>query len=108
MAMLMFILHLLNRSKRIKTQQTKWQLIYLKGLTKLAEQGLEKPAGMTVNDFAKQVRTQCPELALTFTRLSASYNSLSYQTIPPQAQEKLILTMQQQYQQLCHALKNKT
>jgi len=106
MGMLMYILHLLNRTKRNKIQQTKWQIIYLKGLMKLAKQGLEKPAGMTVNDFAKQVRAQCPELAIAFTRLSASYNSLSYQTLSPQAQKKLILTMQQQYQQFCHAIKN--
>jgi len=104
MAMLMFILQLINRTKKTK-QQSPWQRVYIKALTKLAKQGLEKPVGMTVNDFAKQVRAQCPELAITFTRLSASYNNLSYQTLTPQAQEKLLLTMQQQYQHFVQTLK---
>ncbi len=105
MVMLMLVLQLLNRSKVKKQPQTPWQLIYLKALTKLSKQGLDKPVAMTVNDFANQVRVQCPELAIAFTRLSVSYNNLSYQTLTPQVQAKLILTMQQQYKQFITAIK---
>jgi len=105
MLMLLLILQLLNRSKLKQQPKTQWQLIYLKALAKLAKHGLEKPASMTANDFAKQVRVQCPELAIAFTRLSASYNSLSYQTLSPQRETQLTLTMQQQYRQFTSLLK---
>ncbi len=105
MSMLLLFLQLLNRSKVNKQPKPPWQLIYLKAIAKLAKQGLDKPAAMTVNDFAKQVRAKCPELAIVFTQLSSSYNALSYQTLSLQAQEKLTLTMKQQYQQFATILK---
>jgi len=105
MAMLMLFLQLLNRSKVVKQPKAPWQLIYLKALEKLAKLGLEKPVAMTVNDFAKEVRAQCPELAIVFTRLSGTYNSLSYQTQSPKTEVQLTLTMQQQYQQFTTILK---
>ena len=74
-------------------------------MAKLAKQGMDKPSSMTVNDFAKEVRQQCPELAIVFTRLSASYNRLCYQTLSTNEQEKLMLTMQQQYQHFIQVLK---
>ncbi|MCP4323411.1 MAG: transglutaminase domain-containing protein, partial [Alteromonadales bacterium] len=108
MVMLMLLLQLLNREKLHKQPKKTWQLLYAKALAKLTKQGLEKPAEMTVNDFAKQVRAQCPELAIVFTQLSASYNSLSYQTHAAEAQAKLTLTMRQQYQKFCSLLKKQT
>lgn len=105
MAMLLFVLQLLNRSKITRQPQTPWQIIYQKALTKLAKQGVDKPAAMTVNDFAKQVRAQCPEIAIVFTQLSSSYSRLSYQSVSPQIQQKLTLTMRQQFQQLTNMLK---
>ncbi len=108
MVMLMLLLQLLNREKLHKQPKKTWQLLYAKALAKLTKQGLAKPAEMTVNDFAKQVRAQCPELAIVFTQLSASYNSLSYQTHAAEAQAKLTLTMQQQYQQFSSLLKKQS
>ncbi|MCP4988890.1 MAG: DUF3488 domain-containing transglutaminase family protein [Colwellia sp.] len=108
MVMLMLLLQLLNREKLHKQPKKTWQLLYAKALAKLTKQGLEKPAEMTVNDFAKQVRAQCPELAIVFTQLSASYNSLSYQTHAAEAQAKLTLTMRQQYQQFSSLLKKQS
>jgi len=105
MVILLLVLQLLNRSKRKKLPKTPWQVIYLNALGKLEKQGLEKPAAMTVNDFARLVRAECPEVAIVFTQLSASYNALTYQSLPPKAQTKLTLTMQQQYQQLANKLK---
>ncbi|PKH87457.1 DUF3488 domain-containing protein [Colwellia sp. Bg11-28] len=106
MATLMLFLHLLNRTKKKQQVLSKWQLVYQKALAQLAKQGMEKPAGMTVNDFAKQVRAQYPELAIAFTRLSTSYNTLCYQTLSTNDQDKLALTMQQHYQQFLQILKN--
>ena len=105
MSMLMLFLHLLNRSKTKPQSLTKWQILYQKSMAKLAKQGMDKPSSMTVNDFAKEVRQQCPELAIVFTRLSASYNRLCYQTLSTNEQEKLMLTMQQQYQHFIQVLK---
>jgi transglutaminase-like putative cysteine protease len=105
MTMLVLVLHLLNRVKQKQTPLTKWQILYHKALTQLAEQGLYKPSSMTVNDFAKLVRERYPELAIAFTRLSASYNSLSYQTLSVNEQAKIVFIMQQQYQQLLYTLK---
>jgi len=105
MSMLLLFLQLLNRSKVNKQPKTPWQLIYLKAITKLAKQGLDKPAAMTVNDFAKQVRVKCPELAIVFTQLSSSYNALSYQTLSLEREEQLTLTMQQQYRKFVVTLK---
>ncbi|KGJ92802.1 DUF3488 and DUF4129 domain-containing transglutaminase family protein [Colwellia psychrerythraea] len=106
MSILMLFLHLLNSTKRKQLPLAKWQQIYHKAITKLAKQGINKPVAMTVNDFSKQVRQQCPELAIVFTRLSASYNQLCYQTLSLSEQEKLTLTMKQQYQHFIHLLKN--
>lgn len=105
MTMLMLFLHLINRVEQKKIPLAKWQIFYHKALTQLAKQGIKKPTGMTVNDFAKQVREQSPELAIVFTRLSTSYNRLCYQTLTINEQTKIALTMQQQYQQLLHTLK---
>lgn len=105
MTMLMLFLHLINRVKKKQPVLTKWQIIYRKTLAQLAKQGIEKPAGMTVNDFAKQVREQYPELAIDFTRLSTSYNRLCYQTLSVNEQAKIVFIMQQQYQQLLYTLK---
>ena len=108
MTMLMIFLHLLNRVKDKQKPLTKWQIVYHKALALLAEQGIEKPSSMTVNDFAKQVRELYPELAITFTRLSTSYNRLCYQTLTNNEQDKIALTMQQHYQQLLHTLKQQS
>lgn len=97
MAMLMLFLHLFNRSKQKKRNFTQWQNIYQNSIKLLAKQGLHKPPAMTVSDFAKMVREQSPELAITFTRLSNDYNALSYQTLTIDEQAKLTLTMQQQF-----------
>lgn len=105
MTMLMLFLQRLNRSKIKPKLLAQWQIIYQKAIVKLAKQGMEKSPSMTVNDFAKQVREQCPELAIVFTRLSASYNRLCYQMLSTNEQEKLTLTMQQQYQQFVQVLK---
>ena len=107
MVMLLLVLQLVNRDKPKKNAKTPWQVIYLTALAKLAKQGIVKPAAMTVNDFAKQVRELSPELAIAFTRLSVTYNRLSYQTVSLDRQAKLIVTMGQQYQQFIHKLKNK-
>jgi len=107
MVMLMLFLHLLNRSKQTQIPLAKWQVIYQKALGKLAKQGLDKPVAMTVNDFSKKVREQCPELAIVFTRLSASYNCLCYKALTQDEQDKLILTMQRQYRHLLQTMKNK-
>ncbi len=107
MVMLMLFLHLLNRSKRSQLPLAQWQVIYKKALGKLAKQGLNKPVAMTVNDFSKKVREQCPELAIAFTRLSASYSCLSYKALTLDEQDKLILTMQRQYRHLLQTMKNK-
>jgi len=106
MVMLMLFLHLLNRSKQTQIPLAKWQVIYQKALGKLAKQGLDKPVAMTVNDFSKKVREQCPELAIVFTRLSASYNCLCYKALTQDEQDKLILTMQRQYRQFLQTMKN--
>ncbi|WP_246129182.1 transglutaminase TgpA family protein [Colwellia demingiae] len=108
MATLMLCLHLLNRTKHTQKVLSKWQVVYQKALAQLAKQGMDKPAGMTVNDFAKQVREQSPELAIAFTRLSASYNSLCYQTLSIDEQDKLVLTMQHHYRQFLHILKKQS
>ncbi|WP_019029007.1 transglutaminase TgpA family protein [Colwellia piezophila] len=105
MAILMLFLHLLNQPKKKSRSLTKWQRIYQKSLTQLAKQGLDKPVAMTVNDFSKQVRRECPELAIVFTRLSASYNCLCYQPLSAAKQEELTLAMQHQYQHFIHAMK---
>ena len=105
MSMLMLFLHLLNRSKTKPQSLTKWQILYQKSMVKLAKQGMDKPPSMTVNDFAKEVRQQCPELAIAFTRLSVSYNRLCYQMLSTNEQEKLTLSMQQQYQHFIQVLK---
>ena len=105
MTMLMLFLHLLNRVKQKKPSRAKWQVIYQKAVEQLANQGLDKPVGMTVNDFAKQVREKCPDLAIAFTRLSVSYNRLCYQTLSTTERDELALTMQQQYQQFLQILK---
>ena len=108
MAMLMLFLQYLNSTKIKEQPKTPWQLIYLKTLEKLAKKGLDKPADMTVNVFAKQVRAQRPELAIAFTRLSASYNRLSYQALSPQEKALLLVTMQHQYQQFMQILRSKS
>ncbi|OUR83751.1 protease [Colwellia psychrerythraea] len=108
MATFMLFLHLLNRAKHTQQVLSKWQVVYQKALAQLAKQGMGKPAGMTVNDFAKQVREQYPELAIAFTRLSASYNSLCYQTLSINEQDKLALTMQHHYRQFLHILKKQS
>jgi transglutaminase-like putative cysteine protease len=107
MVMLMLFLHLLNRSKQSQLPLAQWQVIYQKALGKLAKQGLNKPVTMTVNDFSKKVREQCPELAIAFTRLSASYNCLCYKALTLDEQDKLILTMQRQYRHFLQTMKNK-
>jgi len=106
MVTLMWFLHLANRIQRKQKVLTKWQSIYQKAIDKLAKRGLEKPIAMTVNDFSKQVRLEYPELAIVFTRLSNTYNRLSYQTVSINEQEKLTITMQQQYQHFIKAIKN--
>ena len=63
---------------------------------------------MTVNDFAKQVREQSPDLAIAFTRLTASHNRLCYQTLSTTEQDELALTMHQQYRQFLQILKRQT
>jgi len=107
MVTLMLFLHLLNRSKRIQPTLAQWQVIYHKALGKLAKQGLNKPVAMTVNDFSKEVREQCPELAIVFTRLSISYNCLCYKSLTAIEQDKLTITMQQQYKHFLQTMKNK-
>jgi transglutaminase-like putative cysteine protease len=107
MAMLLFILQFLNRIKVTTLPKTRWQLIYLKALKQLAKKGLEKPKAMTVNDFSKMVRAEYPEISLAFTRLSGSYNSLSYKELTTQAEKELTESMQQQYQQLSILIKKK-
>ncbi len=106
MLMLMLLLHWLNRPKVKKQTFAQWQIIYHKAIDRLAKQGIEKPLAMTVNDFAKKIRQQCPELAIVFTRLSASYNRLCYQTLSISEQEKQAVTMQQQYHHFIQVLKN--
>jgi transglutaminase-like putative cysteine protease len=106
MVMLMLVLHLLNRSKRTKPHVAQWQVIYQKALGKLAKQGLNKPVSMTVNDFSKKVREQSPGLAIVFTRLSESYNCLCYKALPPNDQDKLTVSMQNQYKHFIQTLKN--
>ena len=108
MTMLMLFLHLLNRVKQKKPSRTQWQIIYQQALEQLAKQGLDKPVGMTVNDFAKQVREQSPDLAIAFTRLTASHNRLCYQTLSTTEQDELALTMHQQYRQFLQILKRQT
>ena len=107
MVILMLFLHLLNRSKRTQLPLAQWQVIYQKALAKLAKRGLNKPVAMTVNDFSKKVREQCPELAIVFTRLSASYNCLSYKALTLDEQDKLTSTMQRQYRHFLQTMKNK-
>jgi len=106
MVTLMFFLHLLHRSKQTRQPLAKWQVIYHKALEELAKQGLNKPVAMTVNDFSKEVRGQCPELAIVFTRLSVSYNCLCYKALTQIEQDKLTVTMQQQYRHLLKKMKN--
>ncbi len=106
MALLMFIVTFIQRDKRQGIQQTKWQALYFKALTKLTKFGLKKPKGMTVNDFAKEVRKKCPELAISFTRLSNTYNRLSYQQLSSEEQQKLTFDMSEQYRHLLTALHN--
>jgi hypothetical protein len=108
MATLLFILQLLNRIKVSTLPKTTWQLIYLKALKQLAKKGLEKPNAMTVNDFSKMVRTQYPEVSIAFTRLSGSYNSLSYKKLTTQAEKELTKLMQQQYQQFSILINKKS
>ena len=105
MSALMLFLHLVNRTTTNKQSLSSWQLIYQKALGQLAKQGMIKPVAMTVNDFAKQVREQYPELAIVFTRLSASYNCLCYQTLSTAEQLKLTVTMQRQYRHFLQTLK---
>jgi transglutaminase-like putative cysteine protease len=107
MVTLMLFLHLLNRSKRTQFPLAKWQVIYHKALGVLAKQGLNKPVAMTVNDFSKKVREQCPELAIVFTRLSESYNCLCYKDLSLNEQNIITLTMQRQYRDFLQTLKNK-
>ncbi len=108
MIMLMFFLYLFNRSTSNKQALSKWQLVYNKALAQLAKQGIDKPIAMTVNDFSKKVRSQYPELAIVFTRLSVSYNCLCYQTLSTAEQDELTLTMQQQYRHFLQTLKKQS
>ena len=108
MSMLMLFLHWMNRPKQKTKILVSYQLTYHKALKQLAKQGIEKPVGMTVNDFSKQVRKQAPELAISFTRLSLSYNQLCYQVLPQSEQDKLTLSLQQQYQQFLQVVKKST
>jgi hypothetical protein len=61
---------------------------------------------MTVNDFAKAVRQKTPELAISFTRLSNTYNTLSYQALNDDEQQRLTAAMTQQYRLFITALNN--
>lgn len=108
MTTLMLFLHFFNRSKSKKQSLSSWQLVYQKVLAQLAKQGMTKPVDMTVNDFAKQVREQYPELAIVFTRLSVSYNSLCYQPLSTDEQVKLTLAMQQQYHLILQIFKKQS
>jgi transglutaminase-like putative cysteine protease len=105
MTMLMVFLHLLNRPKQKVKVLARYQLTYNKALNLLSKQGIEKPVAMTVNNFAQHVSEQSPELAISFTRLARSYNQLCYQILPQSTQDKLTLTIQQQYQQFFQAVK---
>jgi transglutaminase-like putative cysteine protease len=105
MITLLLFLHFFNRSTSKKQSLSSWQLVYQKALAQLAKQGMTKPVAMTVNDFAKQVREQYPELAIVFTRLSASYNCLCYQVLSTDEQLTLTLAMQQQYRHFLQTLK---
>jgi hypothetical protein len=105
MTTLLLFLHFFNRSTSKKQSLSSWQLLYQKVLAQLAKQGMTKPVAMTVNDFAKQVREQYPELAIVFTRLSASYNCLCYQVLSTDEQLTLTLAMQQQYRHFLQTLK---
>ncbi len=104
MAFLMCLLHFVHRGKPKAKTQAKWQAIYVKALTRLTKLGLKKPKQMTVNGFAKEVRQKYPELAISFTRLSNTYNRLSYQALSWEEQQKLTLAMAQQYQDLLSQL----
>lgn len=79
--------------------------LYQKALMLLAKQGLDKPASMTVNDFALYVRNQSPELGMAFTRFSASYNALSYQTLSSEELQQLELKINNQFQQVKKLIK---
>jgi transglutaminase-like putative cysteine protease len=106
MSLLMLILQFLHRDNRKRLPQKKWQAIYLSALSKLAKLGLTKSKEMTVNDFAKAVRQKTPELAISFTRLSNTYNTLSYQALNDDEQQRLTAAMTQQYRLFITALNN--
>ncbi|TYK64559.1 transglutaminase TgpA family protein [Colwellia echini] len=105
MLILLLLLHFINRAKRIPEPLTPWQILYSKTLRQLAKQGIEKPVSMTTNDFAKFIREQYPELALSFTRLTVSYNALCYQPLPLEEKQKMIALLTRQSKEFISILK---
>lgn len=106
MTALVFIFNWLNRADKKQHRQNLADKIYAKALLKLAGLGIDKPPAMTVNDFAKQIREKQPMLAISFTRLSNSYNNLCYQNVSEEDKALLTITMQQQYQQFVKNIKS--
>ena len=105
MVLLLSILHIANRVNKTKPTLNIGEKLYFKALAQLAKLNIEKPPSMTVNDYAKEVREIAPELAISFTRLSASYNRLCYQNVSQTEKTALMVTMQQQYQHFFKKLK---
>lgn len=105
MLTLILCLQIINRSKAKRIKLATWQRSYNKVLALLTKQGMSKPAAMTVNRFAKEVREQRPDLGLVFTRFSATYTSLSYQKLTESEQIKMTLALQKQYLELKRRIK---
>ncbi|MBU2870509.1 DUF3488 and transglutaminase-like domain-containing protein [Colwellia sp. E2M01] len=97
MLILLLLLHFINRTKTKSQNVALWQILYNQALNRLAKQGIDKPISMTVNDFAKHIREQYPELAISFTRLTVSYNMLCYKDLSVEQKGKQISLMKQQY-----------
>jgi len=102
---LMLIFKWRDREKAQFKALTPWLVLYQQALTLLAKYGLKKQTSITVNTFAKQVRIKYPSIAIHFTRLSNTFNQLSYQQLSASEQQQLIKKMHQQYHSLAQATK---
>lgn len=106
MLILVLSLQFINRTKQIKRPLVIHQQLYNKALRKLAKEGITKPQYMTVNEFAKYVREQSPQLALVFTRFTSSFSKLNYSELTEEDDNKLTVILHQQYDALIDKLKN--
>lgn len=102
----LLIMQYINRTPRkIKTLTTS-QITFNKALTLFAEQGLNKPASMTVNNFAKEVRMKYPALAISFSRFSDTFNALNYQDLSDDKKSQLNKSLELQLRELMKQMKN--